>query len=125
MPKQVLAEPEGVDTFSGTEDEDFIPTPIVRQPIADPQMDPAHISWNPKKYFGAQDKEIILIQRDTSDMLGDPTGTKTITVPVSINGYRLTIQKGIPTRVPKDFADMLVARKMAIRYDNVALASEV
>lgn len=100
-----VIEPEGIDSFAGATEDAFFPDEVKeRQPITDPAMDPSSDRWNPKKYFDAQPKVIIVIPRDVSDSLGDPSGTKRIEVPVGINGYTIKVAKGVPTRVPRDFA---------------------
>lgn len=102
-----MAEPEG--TFAGTQvdnpDDEFgFLQPVERKPIEDPTMDPGKPQWNPKKYFDAQPKYIVVIRRNESDILGDPSGKKPIFCDVGINGYFIKVQKDVPTRVPRDFA---------------------
>lgn len=116
----ITADPEVVD-FAGTEIED--PTPVVKAPVA-PDMDPADPRWNPKKYFGAQPKEIIIIRKTESDILSDRGGNLRIEIPVSINGYTLKVVKGVPTRVPRDFAAHLVDIGAAYRYGDIPEAVE-
>lgn len=117
-----VAAPEGVNTLAGSTDEDFengfgdAEEEAQERELArraelfgkDPTMDPGSPRWNPKKYFARQEKVVITIIKNESDILADPSGQRPVMVPVSINGYRLDIQKGVPTRVPKDFADHLI-----------------
>lgn len=114
-----VAEPE-VASFAGTEDaEEFFTEPLPRPKPSDPTMDPGDPRWNPQKYFAAQPQEIVVVSRDQSDVLGDPTGSKVIKQPVSINGYLLNITKGVPTRVPRDFAEQIVRLKIGYRIDDI------
>ena len=106
-----VAEPEGIDTFAGTpavEDTDpfFAPEPEPR--VYDPTLDPGSPLWQPKKYFDLQPKVTIVMNRSRSDILSDSSGQKRIVVKVGINGYQIPITKGVPTRVPRDFALHLV-----------------
>ena len=121
-----VAEPEGTfDAFAGTPDlPDFEPEQV-REKISDPRMDPGHAKWMPKEYFARQPKVTITIMRTESDILSDPRGERVITVPVSINGYRLDIKKGVATRVPKDFADHLVDIGAAVRQSDIEEPTEV
>ncbi len=120
--KENLAEPEG-QYFAGTQDmpdNDFgFAEPIERKVIEDPTLDPGSPKWNPKKYFDNQPKEIIVLQRSESDILSDPTNKRKIIQPVSINGYTLRIQKGVPTKVPHDFAYYLVEIGAAVHYGDI------
>lgn len=123
--ESVVADPED-ETFAGTEiDDPFFddPIPVVKAPVA-PDMNPAHIKWNPKKYFAAQPKDIIVVKRNESDVLSDPTGHLIMEIPVSINGYTIKVKKGVPTRVPRDFALMLVDIGAAYRYADIPEAVE-
>ncbi len=104
MARNTVSEPEGIDTFAGDAEENFFPEPKTREPILDPTMDPGNPKWNPKKYFDAQPKVVIVIPRDASDSLTDPSGTARMEVPLGINGYTIRVAKGVPTRVPLDFA---------------------
>jgi hypothetical protein len=106
MPNRInVAEPEGnYDAFAGPD----VDEPQVREKITDPTLDPGDPRWNPKKYFDLQPKVVITVLRNQSDILSDPRNERDIILPVSINGYRLDIVKGQPTRVPRDFADHLV-----------------
>lgn len=106
MANKQLAEPEGTDAFAGTEDiEEFFPqVPQAQEKPADPTLDPSSPKWNPKRYFAAQPKLIVTVHKNESDFLSDPSGQKPAIQPFSINGYRLDIVKGVPTRVPRDFA---------------------
>jgi hypothetical protein len=88
-------------------------------------MDPSNPKWNPKRYFSRQPKVTITIARTESDVLSDPRHERKITVPVSINGYRLDIEKGVPTRVPEDFARHLVDIGAAYRQADAVEAKEV
>lgn len=125
MSKQILAEPEGVDTLAGPE-ELFFSEPVVEKPKpVDPQMDPGSRSWNPRKYFGAQPKVVVMIPKSDSDMLSNPNSNAPIVVPVSINGYRLDITKGVATRVPRDFALHIVDIGAGVIYSEIAEAREV
>lgn len=74
----------------------------------DETMNPGSPKWNPREYFARQPKDIIVINRTQSDMFDDPTGNRTITIPVSINTYILNVPKGRPVKVPRDFATALV-----------------
>lgn len=107
--QQPLAEPEGFDSLAGPQDGNFfdLPEAIAKQ-IEDPTMDPASDRWNPRKYFGAQPKVVVTILKDESDMLSDPNGKKRVVVPYSINGYVIEVVKGAPTRVPRDFAKLII-----------------
>lgn len=118
----IAAEPE-VQPFAGPEIAeptflDDLP-PLTRQKPLDPEMDPGDRRWNPKKYFGAQPKEIVVVKRTNSDVLTDPTDEHPIDIPVSINGYQIIIRKGVPTRVPRDFATHLVDIGAAYRYSSL------
>lgn len=122
--KNDLAEPEE-SYFAGTQadspDGDFgFLEPVERKPITDPTMDPGDPRWLPKKYFDAQEKIIIVLNKNESDILSDPKGTRKIVQPVSINGYTLRIQKGVPTKVPRDFAAYLVEIGAASHFGEVA-----
>lgn len=120
----VLAEPEAF-VFTGPQDDEpsadygFNEPPPERVKPTDPTMDPGDNRWNPKKYFDAQPKEIIQIVRTESDILHDPSGKIPQFVPVSINGYVLNIQKGVPTRVPRDFALLLIDSGAAMNYAEI------
>ncbi len=108
---KVVDAPEGVDAFARTQpiaenDPFFAPEPEPQ--TYEPTMDPGSPLWNPQKYFGAQEKITIILNKTRSDMLSDASGKKRIVMKVSINGYEIPIAKGIPTRVPKDFALHLV-----------------
>lgn len=106
---------EGIDVLSGPE-EDFFTPPVVEVKPVDPEMESGNPRWNPRKYFGAQKQVLVLIQKDTSDLFSDPSGKNPVIVPVSINGFRINVQKGVPTRVPEDFARHLVDIGAAIQY---------
>ena len=125
--KQVDA-PEGIDTFAGTPDNDdieafFAPEPTPR--VYDPTMDPGSPQWNPKKYFDLQPKVIIVMQKTRSDILSDSSGTRKIVRNISINGYKISITKGVPTRVPRDFALHLVDIGAATYFSDYAEAQPV
>lgn len=117
-PEDIFAGPDSEDTTDLIEELDFS-EPTVRETPSDPTMDPASPRWNPRKYFGAQSKEIIVILRTESDILSDPRGQTRQEVPVSINGYTLMIAKGVPTKVPKDFASHLINIGAAYSYSNI------
>jgi hypothetical protein len=59
------------------------------------------------------------------DLLNDPKGEKRFFQSCSINGYRLEIEKGVPTRVPRDFALMLAEYDVAHVEGNIVEAREV
>lgn len=124
MPKQLLSEPEGIDTLAGPE-EDFFPEIVERPVQTDPELIPGTPQWKPKRFFGLQQKFIVLIPKNDSDMLSDPSGRAVIKVPVSIQGYRLDITKGVPTKVPQDFAEHIVRIGAGIMYSTVTEAQEV
>jgi hypothetical protein len=114
MPKDNIAAPDGFDAFAGTDDipddvENFLPPVPERRKIEDPTMDPGSPRWNPRKYFSVQPKVTVVIPRSTSDVLGDPSRSKPVIVPVGINGFSIQIEKDRPTNVPQDFADHIVA----------------
>ncbi len=121
----IVADPEAVLGLAGTDIEDPIffddePVPVpVRVVPTDPEMDVGSPRWSPKKYFGAQEKEVIVVKRTESDILGDPSGARRITIKPSINGYAIEIVKGVPTRVPRDFALHLVEIGAAYRYADI------
>lgn len=116
MARNNVAEPEGTNSFAGPDDEQFFGEVRERAPITDPTMDPNHKDWNPKKYFDAQPKLLIVIPRDASDSLTDPSGTNEILVPLGINGYTINVKKGVPTRVPRDFALIYEDHPGVIQY---------
>lgn len=100
-----VQEPEGTNIFAGaSEEESFFPIPAAKKDLSDPTMDPSSPKWNPKKYFDAQPKVIIVIPKDATDLLTDPSGKTPVRVPLGINGYTIWVTKGVPTRVPRDFA---------------------
>lgn len=103
-----VADPEA-DSFAGPDTEDpfdFVETPVeVRAETPyDPTMDPGNQRWDPKRYFGAQPKVTVIVPRSQSDILSDPQGDREITMPLSINGYRIEVPKGRAIRLPRDFA---------------------
>ena len=119
----VIQEPEG--TYAPQTDEAFpFDGPVERKKITDPTLDPGSDRWMPKKYFGLQPKVVVVLQRNSSDVLGDPENRKNEKVPVSINGYTLLLPKGVPTRVPRDFASHLVSIGAAYVYESIGDAPE-
>ncbi len=123
--QQSVADPEGFDSLAGTQDGDFfdLPQEVVKQ-IKDPEMDPGNPRWNPRKYFAAQPKVVVTVKKTATDLLNDPKGNKRFFQTCSINGYRLDIEKGVPTRVPRDFALLLAEGDIAYIEGNIADAIE-
>lgn len=120
MAKELIADPIGESAFTGTDEVDnFFPALTERAPIEDPTMDPGSPRWQPRKYFAAQPKITIVMPRDASDLLGDPSRKIPVKVPVSINGFKLMIQKDKPTAVPRDFALHIVDIKAGYMYGDV------
>jgi hypothetical protein len=118
--KNNVADPQEVDFVAGT---DATETEVRVKPT-DPTMDPESPRWEPRKFFAAQEKEIIVVMRTASDQLDDPTNVKVLKLPVSINGYQLNVIKGRPTRVPKDFATHLIDIGAAYAYSSAIEAIE-
>jgi len=127
MAAKQLAEPEGFDSLAGTQDisDDFLAIPEAKPVEKDPTMDPASPQWNPRKYFGAQPKMVVTVKKTAQDLLNDPKGEERFFQSCSINGYRLEIEKGVPTRVPRDFALMLAEYDVAHVEGNIVEAREV
>lgn len=122
-----VTEPEEL-LLPGSTDDDFdgpfleaVPAPRV---FESPDMDPGHRMWNPRKYFAAQPKVTIVIERNDSDILADPHNKNETKIPVSINGYTLNIVKGKPVRVPRDFALHIIDIKAGFAYDSIPDAEE-
>lgn len=123
MPKtQNIAEPEELE-FAGTYVDE--PEPVIDDTPYDPTMDPSNPAWEPKKYFAAQPKEIVILNYNDSDLLGDPTRKKKIEQVVSINGYTLKLIKGRPTKVPRDFALLLLDIGAASLFTSALDAEEL
>lgn len=127
MAANKLAEPEGFDSLAGTQDisDDFLSTPEEKPAVKDPSMDPGSPLWNPRKYFNAQPKVVVTVKKTALDLLNDPKGDKRFFQSCSINGYRLEIEKGVPTRVPRDFALMLADHDVAHVEGSIADAREL
>jgi hypothetical protein len=125
---QNVQEPEGFDSLAGVTDDNFDGPFFVEQPqprvFESPDMDPGSKYWNPRKYFAAQPKVTVVVDRTDSDILSDPRNENKVTVPVSINGYTLNIIKGKPVNVPLDFALHIVDIGAGHRYGDIEDAVE-
>lgn len=121
MATQKLADPDV--NVAGTQDEDFFAIPAVEKAPYNPEMDPGAQAWNPRKYFAAQPKVIVTIHRNEQDMFNDPKGEKKVFQTLTINGYKQVVEKGVATRLPKDFA-ALVTPSMGHTESQIAEARE-
>lgn len=74
--------------------------------------------WNPEKYFSAEPQVKIVIMRDESDMLSDPTNKKILYYDTGMNGYSWHLRKNIPIDVPISLALMLEEMGRAYRVSS-------
>jgi hypothetical protein len=106
----------GIDVLAGAPEDLDLPEEIEAAPkrvFDDPTLDPSNPRWLPKKYFQREKQVLVFVKRDQSDVLKDPDHQVEVTIPVSINGFKLDVPMGRAVSIPESYAHFLIDIGMA------------